>query len=250
MLRQHNYCTDSFEEYEVHIPEFSSSQKDSLAEMLTAQGDAAKRLGKNIITNDPMDYIGEQERKGQQIVRVMGGAGLILSNPDLILTISEKDWSIQDRIAYMSDKELLYNNKYVDGYTNWINRFKKRQKLSTGVVPMLSKELQMLGYGYSDMIQSNKLTSADISRATADKYGSAILGVIPNLDYYAQSKEKCDEMMGKGEYTSDINFSGDVVAIRDFGHYGQVHLDVNLGGHRWLDIGSRRGVIKSESLEV
>jgi len=129
----------------------------------------------NVITNDPIDYITEQEHKGQQIVRTMGEAGLFLSDPELLLTISEADWPIRDRISYMKDKELLYINSNVDGYTDWINGLKKRQNLSTGIVPILSEQLQMRGNRYSDMVQSNESTSAEISTATKNKMAALFL---------------------------------------------------------------------------
>ena len=250
MSKIYNHNEGRFDEREIVIPEFTQDQRNRLYEMLTDQADAARKRGGNVITGSPIDYVSEQERRGQQIVRTMGENGLILSNPGLILTISEQDWPIRDRIGFMSDRKLLQGSNIIDSYTDWINNFQKRQQLPTGVVPILDQRLQTRGKAFSEMVELNKAVSQEISLSTMGKYSSRMLGVLANLDYHAQSAEKRAEMEGGSldEYTEDITGiadGGDVVGIDDWHACGRAGLNAWGGDYVRPYAGARFGVVES-----
>ena len=236
------------EDKDTVIPEFTWDQKSYLCVMLGVQTSAARRSGKNVITYDPEDYLGVQERKGQQIIRTMGENGLILTNPGLIFTISEQDWPVEDRIGFMMKYGILATD-----YTNLINKLQKRQQLPTGVIPVLDKKLQMRGKTFPEMVELNETASREISRATMNKYGSRMLGILANLDYHTQSREKRAEMASEGglrEYMEDVTIDGKVATIykdyEDVIHNRQAHLrvwDASLGCGP--QTGTRLGVVQT-----
>ncbi|MCL1876913.1 hypothetical protein FWF74_02695 [Candidatus Saccharibacteria bacterium] len=236
--------------------------------MLTAQADAARarKSGKNVITTDPADYLGEQECKAQQFHQTLGNAGILLTNSRPVLNISEKDWSIRDQIKFGIDKGLLYTkyrtdtrledvskNKYrdLDYLMSFFNQLTQRQILPTGVVLAADAKLQMRGMRL-DVIQEHTRTfNQEVRAVTAGKLGIRMLGLVPNLGYYIQSKEKQEEMRTEriAEQTLDLfTDQGSVANLSDWRKEGRV--GINWAGYSNPCYGSRLAVVDSDTSEA
>ncbi|MCL1876754.1 hypothetical protein FWF74_01850 [Candidatus Saccharibacteria bacterium] len=244
-----NYQSGVWEEdsrkLQLVVPSFAIGQKAAIAEMLTAQGDAARREGLNVITNDPMDYLGEEEAKSRKVARSLGEAGLFFYNPGLAFHIGWRDWYDQDRVGFMSEQGLLNPDCDVDMYTDYLNELDFLD-LKTGMIILPDTRLQMRGQSYDAMSHAITANDEKIMAATNWRRRVASLSVRASMDYYAQS-ETNREMMnmgdGLGEYTSDLTPRG-LIAVPD-AWYKRSHLGLTEFDRHGLDhLGMHAGIVK------
>jgi|GEM_PF-2364560 len=232
---------------EIVIPSFADSQKKAIANMLTAQADAAKGNIKPI-TRDYETYIRKQEEAGQETVRTLGEKGLLLANPDLILHIGRKDWSDRNRIGYMNAQGLMYYDN-VDIYVDLLEGITEYQESKTGIMTVLDKNLTIRNRELSWMKEKIAISDEKISEATECPKRVIMLGVLANLDYYTQSVDKRTEMRSKGklgvftEYTADTDACGCIAILYDQNSDGRINLKGWRGG-AYPHAGSRAAVVK------
>ena len=170
-------------------------------------------------------YVSEELAKKKELLGklCMAGLGYKFKNPDFMMGFSvvgeSVDLPIEALLEYMSQEEMLLNSKA--HYVDWLKGFHSVQTIEfTGGILLQDKKIRYRG----DSLKSMNDKNSEVSKTTRGKYSAEMLGVILNLQRYAQNPDFRSELNPEGGlsvYTPDRTAYGGIVSFvgwNDRGH--------------------------------
>ncbi|MCL2451502.1 hypothetical protein FWD20_01295 [Candidatus Saccharibacteria bacterium] len=197
--------------------------RKTMAAMLLAQREYARRNGYKVIANDPDDFIGVMEQPGRGTVLDLARAGLFLANPGLFFHISEGEWPLEERLGLMVDLG-LFSPRSFGGCEDDIQRqvdyfrdvFPGRQRLATGMHAVSSLGPESTAQGWKTAKRRSNASSNRIRKTTKGCYRSEMLGAVEGLDLVICSQEFRNAVFEAGHVrTSDFDPADETPLYKD-----------------------------------
>ncbi|MCL2173797.1 hypothetical protein FWH58_00635 [Candidatus Saccharibacteria bacterium] len=227
----------------VHVTAITweDGQTDFIEQMLSesktaARKDNAVKLARETdrlpISTEAIDqFLGEKLDGVNKILMALAEKKLGHGNPGVVFHVGEAALPLAARLGVLGDAGLLLNG--AEDQEEWFNQWlppDRRNQLPTGAYLLLSRGLMMFGQSCATMQGNINETGAKIGNAIAGKTAQ-LLGIVPSLDYYGQSKYARTDMTGKVQYTPETTARGSVAGL--VGWLSSVQADIR----QWDGVG-------------